>query len=356
MTWILMKNNMKLMLRSRWIILLMMIVPVFVVAMLSSAFKEILGSYEMDDTIRAGYTISSDSMYNEALQEFSKSAGENGLLLLKIDTQNIEETMQEEELVAFLEVTDTGYILYTSADYSKQARVIREVVNQFFYQIENYKVIVQTEQPSTKITEVEVTPLPSAEDYYGIIEIVYFSMCGIVSLAVVIASERKNQITRRIRVAQVGCFQQILAKLVPCTIAVFVESTLGAAISILLIGNRWGNLFKSAGILLLISFLATALGLFTLELFKNVAVSIITTFAYVWFMGFYGGSFENYMQADTSEYLKRLSPLYYANRTLVEYRTMGSSTYTIPCILFLLGLSVVLIFLTIQCMKLRREG
>lgn len=356
MPWILMKNNMKLMLRSKWILLLVILLPVFVVAMLSSVFDEMLGSYEMADTFRVGYSVAEGSIYSDAMEEFSKSTADSELQMTRIETKNIEQTMQDDDLAAFLVVNEKDYTLYTSADYSKEARVIREIVNQFFFQLEHYDIVMQSEQPTAEVTEVEVTPMASSVDYYGIIEIVYFSMCGIVVLAVVIASERKNQITRRMKIARVSCFQQLLGKLIPCTATVFLATFLGAILSIIFVGNKWGNLFKSAGILLLVSLLAACLGLFALELFKNVAVSIVTTFGLVWFMGFYGGSFQNYMQLNMSESMKKISPLYFANRTLVEYRTMGSSDYSLPCIIIFLGLSAILCIATIQIMKVRKEG
>jgi ABC-2 type transport system permease protein len=118
---------------------------------------------------------------------------------------------------------------------------------------------------------------------------------------------------------------------------------------------HWGNYVMSAIILILLAFASVAFGLLCLYIVRNLAASVVILYVIVWFEGFIGGSFETYMFSSNPESVKRMSPLYYANRTLVEYSTQGSSEYTRPCIIFLGAIAIVSAVLCLLLMKRRME-
>lgn len=72
---------------------------------------------------------------------------------------------------------------------------------------------------------------------------------------------------------------------------------------------------------------------------KNPVITNVIIFISGFFMGFIGGSFQTYMYNFVSESIAKISPLYYLNRTLVEFTTKGYSDYTIRAILYMLVLT-----------------
>lgn len=57
MIWYLIKNNLKLMFRNKAILATMVLGPIFVIAMLSSAFDDLMKSYEKAGKFKAGYQV-----------------------------------------------------------------------------------------------------------------------------------------------------------------------------------------------------------------------------------------------------------------------------------------------------------
>ena len=53
----LIKNNLKLMLRNKWTIAVMILGPIFVTALLSSAFEDLMASYESAEEFQVGYRL-----------------------------------------------------------------------------------------------------------------------------------------------------------------------------------------------------------------------------------------------------------------------------------------------------------
>ena len=62
----LIKNNFKLMFRNTWSVAVMLLGPILVIAVLSSAFSELMKSYEGVDEFTVGYRIQeADNSSNE---------------------------------------------------------------------------------------------------------------------------------------------------------------------------------------------------------------------------------------------------------------------------------------------------
>ena len=109
----------------------------------------------------------------------------------------------------------------------------------------------------------------------------------------------------------------------------------------------------SAFILFLVSMASSAFGILLFQLFDNVAVSIVCGFVIIWILGFFAGSFQTYMYAGLPQKLVELSPIYYINRTLVEFSTMGQSDYTVRCIAILIG--IILLFSLAGALLMNRK-
>ncbi len=76
----LIKNNFKLMFRNTWSVVTMLLGPILVIAVLSSAFSELMKSYEGVDEFAVGYRIQG-AAENNAMTGPVKLAGEEAGIL-----------------------------------------------------------------------------------------------------------------------------------------------------------------------------------------------------------------------------------------------------------------------------------
>lgn len=354
MPFILIKNNLKLMLRSKWILFVMIILPVITIALLSNAFKEMLDtSYEIEE-FKVGYRISEDSIYKELLPELQSVCSNNGVILQSFPQGDITELLQRNTITVFVTITDdNSYVVYQSNNKKREAAITESIFSGFFYQVNETRLLLsyETVQENFEIPTLsnakvarevlKTEPVPSSTDYYGIIYIVYFAWCGMVSLVAVISSERKSAIPIRMRVSHMSKVKYYMGKFIPCTLAIYIEVCTAWILSVLLFDIHWGNIGASALILLLISMGSSAFGILLFQMFDNVAISIVLGFVITWIAGFFGGSFQTYMYANLPQKLVNLSPFYYINRTLVEFSTKGYSDYTARSLWVLIAIIIV---------------
>ena len=198
-------------------------------------------------------------------------------------------------------------------------------------------------------------PAVDAKNYYGIVEVVYFAWLGIASAAGILSGEMKNGIGKRFQVTALSETKQYLAKWFPAVLATICEMTVTFLLVTVLFGISWGNLPMTVLVLLVTILGSVALGMFLWTICQNLAVTVVALFIAVWFMGFFGGSFETYLFSGFSESVKRLSPIYHVNRALVEYSCMGKSDYTVSSISYMAGIMVVCTLLSVLISRVRKE-
>lgn len=351
---VLIKNNLKLMLRSKWILILMIILPLVTIALLANAFKDMLNTSYTIEEFKVGYRVSEESRYGDLIPNLQTVCKENDVILLEYPDGDITELLKSQTVAVFVDITnDNSYKMYQSNDKKTEAAITESIFSGFFYQV-NETVTTVTygmeqgiiEMPAAKPVNLlqetlNTEPVPSSTDYYGIIYIVYFAWCGMVSLVAVISSERKSAIPKRMCVSHISKLNYYLGKFIPCTLAIFIEVCAAWILSVLLYDIHWGNIGISALVILLISMASSAFGMVLFQLFRNVAVSIVAAFVVIWTAGFFGGSFQTYMYAGLPQHLVNLSPIYFVNRTLVEYSVKGYSDYTGQCFGVLIGVILV---------------
>lgn len=388
----LMKNNFKLMLRNKWVLATMLLGPVLVIALLSSAFGDMMASFESADEVRTGYRISENSVFADYMEEI-KSAGETaGILFENYPDGDVESLMEQNDLMGFLVFEKEGYTLYKSADdevsgktleyFMEQVekQMVQQTLNAMFPQEEQKEDTKEAQEEEaqkeeeqvedTKETQEEETqevrdlpikklafmPAVDAKNYYGIIEVVYFTWLGIASLAGILSGEMKNGIGKRFQVTALSETKLYLAKWIPAVLATICEVTVTILLVTVLFGISWGNLPMTILVLLVTIMGSIAFGMLLWTIFRNLAVTVVALFTVVWFMGFFGGSFETYLFSSFSESVKSLSPIYHINRTLVEYSCMGKSDYTASSIFYMIGIMVVCSLLSVFISKVRKEG
>lgn len=365
MPWALIKNNFKLMFRNKWVIILMLAGPVFIIASLSSAFKAMLTSYTPADTFTAGYSLEKGGSWEGAMASIKEAAKENKIELREFSLdgtsslKSVEDIFQRKEAAVFVEFGKGSYHIYKQKDMETEAGVMEYFLHQVVQSFKQADAGVGNGDRnedrngdrnedrnengngvSIRTVSLKTVPKPDSTDYYGIIYIVYFSWCSIIIMSPVFSSERKNRIVPRLKASPLSSFSLYLGKVLPCISLTMLLTFSSAALNTLLFGIKWGRL---PGTLLVMtcSVIASALfSIFIYYLLGNMAVTVGVIFTLVWVAGFLGGSFETYFYSAVSDRLKELSPLYYINRTLVEYSTMGSSDYGTRCLLYLAVISI----------------
>lgn len=347
---ILIKNNLKLMLRSKWILGLMILGPLITIGMLSSAFHNMMNTKYQIDKLQTGFRINKESPYQSMMPKLKTICKENNIILKEYPDeqgQSIKKLIKNKTVTVFVDIKDSSYVIYEASDKKTEGAVIESIFSSFFHKVNDAMLLgslnIKSQSDSKiRVEKLKTDPIPSSIDYYGIIYIVYFAWCGMVSLLAVIASERKGALPRRMQAAHLSKWNYYMGKFIPCTIAVFIEICAAALISSICYGIHWGRIETTVIIMFLISMGTAAFGILLFQLFNNTAISIVVAFVIIWIEGFFGGSFQPYMYLDIPKKLINSSVIYYIDRTLVEFSTKGYSDYTGRCIWFLIGVIVVL--------------
>ena len=351
----LIKNNFKLMFRNTWSVAVMLLGPILVIAVLSSAFSELMKSYEGVDTFAVGYRIQEA---DDAVIEATKKAGEEaGILFYEYPEGEVKDVMEKNELSGFVELSEDKYTVYTSADYEVEGitleyfmnKVMNEGVNASLQIKEQAKIVLPVEQ-------LKYMPAIDSVDYYGIIYIVYFCWCGMICATGVLSNEKKYGIVRRFQVSNISESQNFFGKFIPIVLTVTGGMAIATVITVLLYDIHWGNPLLSAAIVFLMIAAGTALGMMLYNISDSLVITIILQFTIVWFMGFFGGSFETYMFSGISDLLKQLSPIYHGNRALVELSCMGESSYVASSVIYSLSITVICSVIAIFAGYIRKRG
>ncbi len=347
MSWALIKNNFKLMLRNKWVIVLMIVGPIVIIAALSSAFKEMLKGYAPAGDFVAGYCMEAGSNWEKTMPFIKEAAKNNGIELREFTPENtsvltmVENTFRQREAAVFVEFKQGSYHIYKRKEGETEAGVVEYFLYQAIHSLEQSENGGSTNQEiQIKTVNLPAAPRPDSKDYYGIIEVVYFSWCSVIIMSPVFNSEKKNRIAPRLKVSPLSNFSLFIGKVLPCVAFTMLITLLSSLVSTILYNIKWGNLPVT---LLVMAFSIIASSLFSIfiyNLIRNMAVTVGVIFTLVWIAGFLGGSFETYMFSTTPDKIKDLSPLYYINRTLVEYSTTGSSAYLQRCLWYFAFISI----------------
>ena len=343
--------------RSMTNTLLLVVTPLILVALLSSAFNDMMSKYEDGSEIVAGYRIEGGQISTNNLADaFKDAAAQNGYVLREYPTGDPGDIIREEKIGGFVTFGDGTYTVYQNNDYIEEAKVLEYFVNAFYENAAAAAMGMDTDSAVLKIEHPEYMKEIGSTDYYGIIEIIYFGWCAIVCGAGIFMNEKKYKITKKLHVSALSESKLYLAKFVPIVSVVLLGNVISILLSIVLFGVHWGNPLLSAVIVFFSASAATALGLMAYYIFDNIVVTIIAVFTVVWVAGFFGGSFETYMFSVHSLAVKRLSPIYHINRALVELSCMGHSDYVVSAILYCVAVFVGCSLVAVAAGNLRKRG
>ncbi|MCM1261430.1 MAG: ABC transporter permease [Butyrivibrio sp.] len=354
----LIKNNFKLMFRNTWSVVIMLLGPVLVIAVLSSAFAELMKSYEGVDEFAVGYrTLGKTVDDMDMVIESVKAAGEEaGVLFYEYPEGEVKDIMEKNELAGFVEFNENEYVVYKSSDYEVEGITLEYFMNKVMNVGVTAALQGNEQDVVLPVKELEFMPAIDSKDYYGIIYIVYFCWCGIICATGVLSNEKKYGIVRRFQVSNISESQNYLGKFIPIILTVSAGMAMVTGITILLYDIHWGSPFLSAFVVFMMIASGAALGLMLYNISDSLVITIILQFTIVWFIGFFGGSFETYMFSGISDKLKHLSPIYHGNRALVELSCMGRSDYAVSAVVYSLAIVAVCSAIAILAGSIRKRG
>ena len=356
----LIKNNFKLMSRSITNILLFIIAPLILIALLSSAFNDMMKKYEKDGNVIVGYAVEGEVFSGEMLELFKQTAKEGKVTLVEYHAEDPKSVMKQEEICGFIVLRDDSYTVYQKDDQIETGKALEYMVGRFYERIFVYaKAAPYVDTPAKAELTVEHPEYMEAidsTDYYGIIEVIYFGWCAIVCGAGLFTNEKKYRIRKKYQVSNLSDTKIYLSRFVPVTVFVCMATLVSTILSVVLFKVHWGNPLVSVLIVILSAAAASAFGLMVYSILDNMVAAIIATFAIVWFAGFFGGSFETYMFSAIPMSVKQMSPIYHINRSLVELSCMGKSDYVVSAIVYSISIIVVSSVVAVFADTLRRRG
>lgn len=358
MIFYLIKNNLKLMMRNKWIIVLMILGPIITTAILSNAFQELMKSYDGSKEFTVGYRISSESPFANEIEMIKSEAKKADMTLVECLDGSPETVMKQNNLAAFVDFQSADYTLYQSEDFVVEGMTLEyfmsKVVKTGLSQAAGSNL--ESEQITLPVKKLKHMPAIDSKDYYSIVYIIYFIWCGIVCSASVFSNEKKYGIDKKFQVSNLSSAQLFASKWIPAVLAIAIEMLVTIVCITLFFDVHWGNVPMTILVILGTIMAATSFSILIYYLVRNLAVTIIAVFTIVWFLAFFGGCFETYMFSSWPEWVKRLSPIYHTNRTLVEYSCMGSSSYTSSCFIYLGVLIIGCTILAVFVDTIKRRG
>ena len=356
----LIKNNFKLMFRNTWSLVTIILGPVLVIAVLSSAFSELMKSYEGVDAFAIGYRVEEDSPLSDNLEVLKEAGKENGITFYEYPQGEPKTIMENNDLAGFVVFTKDTYVLYQSADYEAEGITLEYFLSKVMNESINasLQMMAPTAQADVQlpVKRLEFMPAIDSKDYYGIIYIVYFCWCGMICAASVLSNEKKYGIGKKFQVSVLSDLRLYLSKLVPITLMMSAGMAVAAFITVFLFNIHWGNALVSAMIVFFMILAGASFGMMLYNISDNLVITIVVLFSSVWFMGFFGGSFETYMFSSMPDIAKQLSPIYHGNRALVELSCMGRSEYTVSAVVYAVAITVVCSAIAVLAGMIRKRG
>lgn len=354
--WIITKNNLKLIVRKPVWLAVIVLGALLVVASLSSTFRTLLDSSDEAGAFQVGYQMEKNSRYAPFEIPLEEGFKANDITLKKYENADPEELIRNGAEDVFITFLGDSYKIYAGEKNEIQSKAVSYVLYRTDAEFmmtasgrTDRMTIISESLPCIKTSE--------AENYYGIIEIVYFTSINSILLCLIFWTERKNRIGVRFASGSAGAATRYFGKLFACIIVSFL---LLVVLESVLVTGMFDVSIGRPAVSYLILFLHTAafaaFGMLFFLLFDNMAVAIGGLFMVDWFMGLFGGSFETYMYSSIPENLKRLSPIYFVDRSLVELSLNGRSDYVAPCILYLCAMAAVCIGLGVFITSKKKEA
>lgn len=361
----LVKNNFKLLLRNKIMVGMFTIFPILLITILSSAFSLDLKNDYVLESFEVGYSIEKGTEIEPYFMVFKDQIKEIPVTFIEMTKDEALSALEDKKITCYVELNDQKYTLYKNQGLDINTIIVETTLDAGLYLYDGIKelqsltpdgsLVSDSTQPSKDTTEfldefiniskLDADPIPEAQDYYGIVQLVYIIWFGIASCITFADTERKSGVVYRIALSKANASILFLGRFIPTVFSLCFQVGIALITSTILLKINWGPYpLLSFGILLLEIIAISAFGTTISFIIKNVSLINIGTYVASFIFGMLGGCFQTYMY-NVDESLAKWSPLYYINRTLVELSTKGYSAYLNKSIILLMsviGLSLII--------------
>lgn len=343
------------MLRNKWSLAALILAPILLSAVVSSAMSGLMSSYEAAKAFSVGYSMESGSFAEDYIEDIVKAGKEADITFIEYPQGESESIITNNNLAGFVEFGTDEYIIHSVDNHEIEELTLEYFLGRVMTNSKNTVLGVQNKEITLPKTELEFLPAINSSDYYGIVYIVYCGTLGLLCATGVLAAEKKHGIVRKYRIAGFSNFQIYLSRIIPIVLVTAIGIGISAVCSAFMFEFHWGRPLLSAFILLAMICGSSALGLMFYGLFDNLAASIIPLWLIMMTSGIIGGTFETYMYSSIAENIKQLSPLYHINRALVELSCMGKSDYAQSAIVYWLSIFAVCSLVAVAAETVKRR-
>lgn len=353
--WIMTKNNLKLLWRRKAVLFISLIGMIITTAAVANAFHTLLDKAEDAQGFKLGYEISQGSKYEMVIDTLMDELEKEDIVTQKYSSADAEGLIESGEQDVFVIFEKDSYKIIGSEKKSVETRIIQYALfnvdrNMNAYMNGGLKTIELNE------SELPTTKTPDAENYYCHAFLCCFLSISPIFLSVIFYEDRKSGIWLRYKTGKAGSISLYLGK----HLASFITSMitfplLGTLAFCLLFDMKPCNILIYGGLFFLAGLGFTSFGMLFFIFFKQPAVSIGSMFMILWFASYFGGVYETYIYSSIPENIKRLSPIYYLNRSLIEMSVNGKSDYVIPCVIIMIAMTVVFSAMGIVATRLKKE-
>ena len=125
---ILIKNNLKLMLRCKPLILILLCM-IMVTGMLSAVFKDMMTDNLEVENFELGYSFSKGCVYEPVKPVLENIGKENGIELVALTDGSAQNAIQSGKVDVFAEFSDEGCTVYSSDDRKIEASVVEMIIS-----------------------------------------------------------------------------------------------------------------------------------------------------------------------------------------------------------------------------------
>ena len=352
---IMIKNYTKLLWRRKAMIIITLIGLVVIVSTVANAFHTLLDKNDETGGFNLGYVIEEGSRYEPVEAMLMDEFGKKDIKTQRYNSADPMAVIESGEQDVFIDFGKDSY----SITGNKKKTIETRIVQYSLYNLDRNMDSMMTGGLKTtdiKVGTIPETKVPEAENYYCHAFIVLFLTISPIYMSLIFYTERKQKIGQRLVIGNAGAAARYFGKFGASFITgMAVLPLAGTLLFKLMFKMEIGDVLIYAGIMTLTGIAFTAFGIIFLLLFRQPAVSIGLMFMILWVLGFIGGAFETYIYSSIPEIVKRVSPVYYINRSLLEISVNGRSDFLMPCVIYLAAMAVVLIPLGILITRVRKE-
>lgn len=353
MLWILVKNQLKLVLRDPLCIVFGVVFPLLLMSSTSIYLKDSLMSEIRLGQVKVGYTVTCPT--DEQLQKLLEALKQEEIEAVAMTLPEGKEGIAVGHLAGYFEWDESMKVLYLPEAMTDQSVYLKDALL-IIHQGMKIETIKKQQEKLINHRTVDAPSPTAAKDYYGIIELASCLWVGAYFAGKIASCEKKDGVLIRIEATAISTYTIYFSRMLVtlCTQLLLQGSVL--MIGTIALNIQWGI------------YGGHLLGLMLIELLTAVSVNTTLSFCLpnewsfvliawlFWIVeGFLGGAYQNLWHNFIGIKWQKGALLYGINRSLVDIRSIGISDFLMPTLIKLVALTVVSMMVGI-CWIQRRRG